>query len=597
MEHTQVRSAGWRMTPGGRARALTGASGAVMLVAVLAALLVLPVAAVVYGSFRTGSPSAADTQWTLDHYREFWPVVLRSGVLLNSIVLAACCTPLSLLVGGALAFVRERTDLPIRSAITPLIAVGLAVLPTVRAMGWSLTADPDTGIVNAVARRLTGDPDLVVVDITGLAGVILLVSLAGSQICYFRFVGSFSRLGSDLTEASRATGAGRWRTLVRITVPLVWPIVGFVAVVSFVVDLQVFTEPYILGSEPRFLMTAVVDSIRNTSPPDYGFAGVLGVLTIGIALVLGTFQARLAHGRDHTTVRGRVESARPIGIRRGRAAITSAVVGYFALAVAIPILSTTLASFTVAPGDLARYSTAAYQRAFGFTSLASAAQNSAGIAVFGGLAAVAIALVVAVVRIRTRIPGLGAILGVVFLIAFGMPGVVQALGMTWAYTSIPGLGALYGTNALALIALIAVALPVLSQLLHGALGQVSADFEHAAVVAGTPRALAFVRFTIPLLLPTLLSGWFIAALVMFGNLEIPLLLGAPGHPLFMQLVSTMFATGDRSAAAALTVLFLLVVAAVGAVGLLLLRALRRGARVRATAERHAVARSLEDSFA
>ncbi|MCC2032622.1 ABC transporter permease [Microbacterium allomyrinae] len=566
------------------------------LIAILAVLLVLPVGAVVYGSFRSGSPSAADGTWTLENYREFWPSVWASGALVNSVVLAVCCTPISLIVGGALAFVRDRTDLPVRTLITPLVALGLVIIPTIRAMGWSIAADPHSGLINTIARTMTGNSELVLVDITSWGGVILLVSLAGAQLCYFRFTGSFSRVGAELAEASRVSGAGRARTLLRVTMPLVWPIVGFIAVVSFVIDLQVFTEPYIIGAEPVFLMTAVVDAIVNSSPPDYGAAGVLGVVTIGLALALGAIHARGVGERDVTTLRGRGAPGGVIEVRRWRIPLTLAIALFFCLTVVIPIVSTVLASVTIVPGDLTQFGVAAYQRAFGFTTLTGAAQNSAFIAVVGGLAAVLIALAVAVARLRAGARGLGAVIGVIFLIALGMPGVVQALGMTWAYTTLPGLSSLYGTNALAFIALVAVAIPVLSQILHGSLRQISIEFEHAAVVAGANRVTAFLRFTVPLLLPSLLSGWFIAALLMFGNLEIPLLLGAPGNPLFMQLVSTMFSSGDRAAAAALTVLFLAVLATCAVAWLLSRSAFRRFGAIRRSARALPLTSRMENSL-
>lgn len=567
----------------GVAARLTSTITSVLAIVLLTVLLIVPVLAIIYGSFRSGAPSQTETHWTLEHYRAFGPTVIGSGVLRNSVILAVVSTALSLLIGGAFAFVAERTDVPARRLITPVMVVGLALFPTIRAMGWAMAGDPNVGAMNVLARSVTGNEDLTLVSTTGWFGVIFLVTLAGSQVCYFRLLGSFGRLNLALEEASLVAGRGRLQTLARVTVPLLLPVLGVVAIVAFIIDLQTFTEPYILGSKPAFMMPAIVNTIINASPPNYGPAGVLGAVTVAIALSLGALQALLSRGRDYETVQGRASSHSRIEVRRGRGWITAAVVIFALLAVGVPVASTVIASFTPYPGEYSHFTTAAYTRLFGYTTLLPSARDSLSNALIGAVVAVLIALIVALVRLRVRRKATAGAIAALLLIALGLPGVVQALGITWAYTTIPGIKALYGTNTLVLVALVVVALPILSQLLYGSLRQVSLDLEDAAVVAGSPRPIAFLRVTVPLLLPSLLSGWFIATLILFGNLEIPLLLGSPDKPMLMQLSYSLFSSGDRSGAAALTTLFLGGIALAGLIVLALHRLLTLQQTTRATA--------------
>ncbi|MFT3864151.1 MAG: ABC transporter permease subunit [Solirubrobacterales bacterium] len=543
-----------------RSRARAGAAlrsiPILALLAVLVVLLLLPVAAVIYGSFRSGSPSQADTHWTWANYAGFWPTVIQSGALLNSVLLGLSTTIIAVGLGAAFAFVAERTDVPGWRLITPMMALGLFVFPMMRALGWALTANPYIGAINVVARNITGDKTLTVFSTSGWAGVILVVSLAGTQACYFLFLGSFGRLGRDLEEASIVAGRNRLQTLARVTVPLLLPLAGSIAIIAFLVQFQIFTEPYVLGSHPTFMMTQIVNEIKAAARPSYGPAGVVGVITVSIALSLGLVQAFLLRGRDYEIVRGRSGGQGHIELGRGRRWVTGGIFVFFALAVLIPVISILLASLTPYPGNYSSFGFAAYQRVFANTALMPAVRNSITYAFVGALIAVVLALGVAVVRTRVRARIVAAGIGLLMLLALGLPGVVQALGITWAYTTVPLLKQLYGTDTLVLIALVVIALPVLSQIIYGALRQISEDLEDAAVVAGSPRFVAFCRVTLPLLLPSLLGSWFIAALIIFGNLEIPLLLGQANSPVLVELAYSLFSKGDRAAAAALTTLLL-----------------------------------------
>src|SRR4029077_7810019 len=64
-------------------------------------------------------------------------------------------------------------------------------------------------------------------------------------------------------EAAASLGAGRWRTLYRITLPLLRPALAGSALLSFMTALASFSAPYMFGGSFRVMTTQIVASNLN----------------------------------------------------------------------------------------------------------------------------------------------------------------------------------------------------------------------------------------------------------------------------------------------------------------------------------------------
>ncbi|MFT4042611.1 MAG: ABC transporter permease subunit [Gordonia sp. (in: high G+C Gram-positive bacteria)] len=527
----------------------------------------LPVLAILAGALRTGSPLDQSGTWSIDNLRAFGQTVVESGSLRNSAIFAVVATALSVAIGAYFAFIVERTDSVMAKFIPPAMVTSLLVLPLIVAMGYAMLTHDRLGALNRLWSWVTGTHNAVLLSASGWPVLILVSTITGSHASYFLFAGAFSRVNRSLEDASLVSGRPASQTFLRVTLPLLMPVLSGIVLITLVVFLQTFTVPYVLRSNPQLLLTQAVNLITLATPPDYGKASVVGILVLALALILSVLQWLLLRGREFETVTGGPGHHSIISLRRSRIWVNLSAVIFFALSVVVPVISVVIGSFTPYPGIYTSFSLAAYRRVFQDTALTSAAWNSLSYSVIGGFIAVSLALILVLVRVRGTSRLLVGAVTALTVIALGLPAVVQAIGMIWAYATVPVLKELYSTRYLVLIGLVVVVIPLLNQILYGSLRQISVNVEDAAVVAGFSRPVAFIRVTIPLLAPTLISAWFISAVIIFGTLEIPLLLGPPGQSTLIQLIQSSFSSQDRAYSSALTTLFLLAASGLGVIGL------------------------------
>jgi iron(III) transport system permease protein len=172
----------------------------------------------------------------------------------------------------------------------------------------------------------------------------------------------------------------------------------------------------------------------------------------------------------------------------------------------------------------------------------------------GGLVGVVLAFVVAYVAHRSR-PLIGAILRGSTLLKLAMPGIVGSLALVWAVTAVPGIRQIYGTLWLLLLAFIVSVLTVSVQIASTAVRQVSTELEDAARVSGASELRVIVSITGRLLLPSLLYAWFLAAIMIVGDLDAPLLLSSAGtRTVSIQIYRLFDGTQESQAAALLTLI-------------------------------------------
>ncbi|MGZ5880908.1 MAG: iron ABC transporter permease, partial [Xanthobacteraceae bacterium] len=147
-----------------------------LLGALLAWLVLVPLAVLVVSAFKP-SGLLRDPGFTLTHVIEtysdpqFWRLV---GATLQ---FAAGSTAVALVLGGALAWLVERTDLPAPTLVRTLVILPMATPPFLLAISWIILLSPRTGVINSLlvdAFGLGAPP----FNIYSLGGMILVEGLA-----------------------------------------------------------------------------------------------------------------------------------------------------------------------------------------------------------------------------------------------------------------------------------------------------------------------------------------------------------------------------------------------------------------------------------
>jgi ABC-type sugar transport system permease subunit len=123
-------------------------------------------------------------------------------------------------------------------------------------------------------------------------GYNMIIALAGLQ-----------SISHDIFDATKIDGAGPVRTFVRITLPLLRPVIGFQFIMATIGTLTMFTEPYFLtdGGPGYSSLTLVLYLYRSAFKFfKLGYGAAIAFLTFLIVLIPSVLQVRLWAERDKT---------------------------------------------------------------------------------------------------------------------------------------------------------------------------------------------------------------------------------------------------------------------------------------------------------
>jgi molybdate transport system permease protein len=144
-----------------------------------------------------------------------------------SLVCSLSATAIALLLGVPLAWLQARSDLPGRSLLRALTTLPMVLPPVVGGVAL-LLAFGRQGLLgrylfDAVGIRLP----------FSTAGVILAEAFVAMPFLVITVEAGLRSMNRRLEEAARTLGAGRWRVLTRVTLPLVAPSIFSGAVLAW----------------------------------------------------------------------------------------------------------------------------------------------------------------------------------------------------------------------------------------------------------------------------------------------------------------------------------------------------------------------------
>lgn len=152
--------------------------------------------------------------------------------------------PLSLFLAAGLNARQTRVKDLLRTAyFLPIV-----LSPVVVSIVFSIVFDRDYGLMNAFLRGVLG---LQPVDWLGTprwarVAIVIMIAWRWTGYTMIYFLAGMQNIPRELYEAAEVDGAGATRTFFDVTLPMLRPVVAFVAVVVLIGSSQVFEEPYIL---------------------------------------------------------------------------------------------------------------------------------------------------------------------------------------------------------------------------------------------------------------------------------------------------------------------------------------------------------------
>ena len=289
-------------------------------------LVAVPVLVLLASAFKpTGF--LFDPGFTMAHVPEVWLARETWALVGNSLVFALGSSVLALGVGGLLAWLTERTDVPGAGVMRAAMLLPMAIPPFVLAIGWIMLASPRTGALNALLMHVFGlsAPPL---NIYSMPGMIFVEALALTPSAYLIMAPAFRMIDPGLEEAALMSGATRLQVLTRIVLPVMTPAIAGTAIYLLVISLVVFDVPGTIGipAGVKLLATHVYD-LLNHAPSGLPEYGPIGAIALGLMIALAglslVYQRLMAGTGRFVSVTGKATRSRafPLGAMRIPAAV------------------------------------------------------------------------------------------------------------------------------------------------------------------------------------------------------------------------------------------------------------------------------------
>ncbi|ARP83732.1 spermidine/putrescine ABC transporter permease [Bordetella genomosp. 8] len=554
--------------------------GVVVLITALA--IYVPLSLIVYQSFLSAPFFSPSKEVGLDAFRFIFDDPDFYKALVSGLILAFGLFIIAVPLGGMLAFLLVRTDLPGRNWIQPLILVPVFVSPMVLGFGYVVAAGP-VGFFSIWAKELLG---FVPWNVYSMTSIVIIAGLTHVPHAYLYISSALRSMGSDVEEAARVTGASPLRVMMSVSLPMVRPALLYASVLLFFLGLEVFGLVLVLGDpEGNLVLATYLYKLTNKlGTPSYHLMAAVAVVLICITIPLVALQRRLMRTANRfVTVKGKASRARPLPLGKWRGIASAVVWLWLIVAIFVPLAGVVLRAFVSNWGMgvslLDVLSLDAFRSVWGQPNLLRAIVNSVAIGVFGGALAVVCYTFIGLAMHRKQ-DHVTRFLDYSVLVPRAVPGLLAGLAFLWVFLFVPlwldnaldeggllhflpyadwlrenfveWLRSIRSTIFSVWLAYTVVWMAYGLRLISSTLLQVGPELEEAARSAGARRGQVTRHVTVPLARYGLIGSWLLMFLIFEREYSTGVYLLSPGTETIGSMLVSLWAAGAIDIVAALS---------------------------------------------
>ncbi|SOC09471.1 ABC transporter permease [Rhodobacter maris] len=481
--------------------------------------------------------------------------------LWNTLWSSAGSVVVSVVLGLGLALATGLMRLPGR-ALASFLALSPVLIPSqIMALGWIELMGPGSALLSPLGLAPPpGRPN----PLYSGGGVVWLMGIEHMPLVFIAARAALQSVPADLVEAARIAGAGTARIVARVLMPLTLPAVAAGAMLSFAAAVGNFGVPALLGIPGRFsvLTTLIYQRLNGFGPAVIGKVAAIALVLVALALaaliarqiVQKRLSVPLASGPGFT------------GFGSGRAGIPLAlalwaVLGVLVLAPLAALLATALIPALGVPLSAQTATLANFETVLSSPAVQRGFANSFALSLAAAMLSALVAILLGWLGGVAKSP-LGRGLGWLADAGFVVPGTVLGLAMILVYLRpLPLVGvSLYGSAAILLMAYLGRFLPLVLRPVEAEIARTDPALDEAARIAGVGVVRRVTRIAAPVLAPTAVAGAVLIFMTALNELTVSALLWSAGHETIGVQIFSMQYEGNSTAAAAISVVALALVA-------------------------------------
>jgi iron(III) transport system permease protein len=536
------------------------------LVLALLVLIVPPTLYLVQSSLRETNFDGSFGAFTLEHYLGLIETNRFVAALLTSAAYAAGSAFVALLLGGAQAWIVERTDTPFRGSMIIVSIISLGIPSVLYTISFLLLLGK-TGPLNQLLMWATGASGPVF-DVYTLSGMILVQGIEYTPLCFLLLSSVFRSTDAAFEEASMMSGAGIGMTFRRVTLGLVTPAIAALLILTFIRAFEAFETPALVGMPGRVhVLTSDIYQAMLQIPPNYGepsaFSVIMLIIMAFLLYLYGNFSRNAA---KYQTISGKGYRPRVISIGRWRWLAGAVLSALFLVLIGFPVAIMLWVSFVpyydgINWAALARFGLMNFRTVIYETQFGSAVANTFILGVATASLVAAFTTLSAWLTVR-RHPG-AWLLDQLASTPLVFPAIVLAVAYLEFVLNLPL--ALYGTLFSIVLASMVQFMPFGMRYSYAGVLQIHRELEEASAISGARSAATFLRIVVPLVAPAVVTCWLFVFLMVSKAVSIPILLSGPGSQVVAVTLFDMWQNGVAGELAALGVIWTAIMTVVSTV--------------------------------
>jgi iron(III) transport system permease protein len=549
-----------------------------VVVTLAASVIFLPLFLIFYQSFLDAPFFMPVKQLGLDSYRFIFEDPDFAVAFKNAFWLASGLAIIAVPLGGMLAFLMIRTDLPGKGFIAPLLLVPIFVSPMVMGFGYVVAMGP-VGFYSLWVKDILG---FIPWNIYSFTSIVIIAGLTHVPHVYLYASSALKSLGSDVEEAARVAGASPLQVMFNVSLPMITPALAYAGVLVFFLGFEVFGLVLVLGDpEGHMVLATYLYKLTNKlGTPSYHLMAAVAVCLVMVTMPLVMVQRWLLKSANKfVSIKGKGARSKAMPLGRWKWLAFALIFGWLMFTIIMPMSGIVLRSFVQYWGEgvnLADVLTLQHFREIlDQPALVRGIFNTVLIGVIGGACAVICYCAIALAMHR-KPDMITRFLDYSVLVPRAVPGLLAGLSFLWVFLFVPSWldGMLKGMDNGVALWLSEHAIPLLRslrstifalwlaysvvwlaygmRLISTALLQVGPELEEAARAVGATRGKVTRDVTIPLVKYGLLGAWLMVFLIFEREYSTGVYLLSPGTEVIGAMLVSLWATGSTDLVAALS---------------------------------------------
>ena len=526
--------------------------------AIAGVVIITPVVVVLWRSFTSGKLGFTVDINVANYLRVFadkdiWPM------LSNSVIYAGGSALLGTGLGGLLAWIVARTNTPGKGLVELMPLYPLLMPPIMKNIAWILLLAPKSGILNGMLEQFLGIT-YPVFNAFSMLGMVWTFGIACVPLGYLFLLPVFLSFDPSLEESAYIAGSRPVNTMLKITFPLAIPAFISAFVLNFLRALRSFETPVLQGTPGniKVFVSRVYDSMAlefNT-----GLATAYSVVLVVMSVITLYFYVRATRFSErYATITGKGYRVRVIDIGPWKYLTFAAVCLYFLVGIAIPFVVLIVVSiipyfdYETFMNFPAHMGLSNYRTVLRHASFLNGLRNSVLLSVVIALVTVLAAIVMAFTIHRTRAVGT-KIFEFIGTLPLAFPPLVLSVGLVIIFIGTPLYNSLWALG----LGLFVAYFPYAFRNASGAIVNIHKELDEAAWVHGAKWRHVFFKITLPILKPAVGGALFYIFIEAIRNVDVAVLLTAPGLEYGPVTLFEYFRVGQWAEAAAGGVIYLII---------------------------------------